>query len=107
MPQSGPAGVLAVRGATCHRVRNMRCIEDENYTGRKRSRIRGFALDLGSKRDIRVGIRDGGKKRAGVGMQRFSEQRLRCGRFHNAPGVHDRNTVADVTDDAEVMGNEM
>ena len=38
-------------------------------------------------------------------MQWILIERLVCGQFDDAPQVHDRNPIADVFHNAEVMGN--
>ncbi|MCG8686605.1 MAG: hypothetical protein MI892_17125, partial [Desulfobacterales bacterium] len=41
----------------------------------------------------------------GIGMGGFTENRLDVADLHQGTGVHDRHPVAEIGDDAQVMGN--
>ena len=55
---------------------------------------------------FRVWNRYGGKQSPRVGMQGFPVQVTSGGDLHDITQVHDRDTVADVPDHGQVMGNE-
>ena len=54
---------------------------------------------------LRICDRDRGKKRLRIGMERMLIEFLVVGIFNDAAEVHDGNTVGDVADHGEVMGD--
>ncbi len=57
-------------------------------------------------RSIRIGDRDRGKQRLGVGMERVLVQALTVGDFCNSAQIHDGDAVRDVLDHSEVVCDE-
>ena len=56
--------------------------------------------------DLRVGDRDRGDQRLGVGMTRTVEQLVPRRRLDELAEIHDGDAIADMAHHAEVMGNE-
>src|SRR5579885_2443340 len=54
----------------------------------------------------RVRLRSSRQQGFGVGMERRQEEVLRVGDLGQLPNVHHRHAVANVLDDAEVVGDE-
>ena len=79
----------------------------ESAAGRRingRRHVAGKAEPHHSGFGIRHG--HGGKKRLSVGVQRVFVKLVAGGDFHEAAEVHDADAVADMPDDAEIVGNE-
>lgn len=57
---------------------------------------------------VHLGVSDGNgrEQRTGIGVQRVAVQLLAGGNLHNFAEVHDDDTVADMLDHRQVMGNE-
>ena len=53
-----------------------------------------------------IGARHGRHERFGVGVERCQVERIDIGQFDDAAQVHDGDSVADVFDHREVVGNE-
>ena len=77
------------------------------------SRRRRGARDLSGDRatlpvplDARVRDRDHGEERTRVGVRRIPEERVSVGKLDDAAEIHDRDAVAHVPNDAEIVADE-
>src|SRR5262249_41733503 len=81
----------------------------EHAAGRRIHRARHLTLDspvLAPFLDRRIGDRHGLEQCPRVRMQRIAVQLITVGELDHLAKVHDRDTMAQVTDNAEIMGNE-
>ncbi len=52
-----------------------------------------------------IRLRNGGKKRTGIGMERMGKELIRGSQFNPVSEIPNGNLVAEVFDDGEVVGN--
>jgi hypothetical protein len=53
-----------------------------------------------------VQSRDRAEETDGVRVLRFGEERIHRGALHDPPGVHHRHVLGELSDDAQVVGDE-
>ena len=79
----------------------------EIATRRRISRVGQFSADRDAAfLDFGVGPRNAGQERFGVGMFGIVVEAARVGLLNDFADVHDGDEIADVFDDAQIMGDE-